>query len=82
MSHREVLDLPIGAFWLLNTNIDRILAELDLRALSTANAAQGGEGAQKHREHLLNERGVAVKLNPLEAKPDEGAAATLRMLGG
>jgi hypothetical protein len=80
MTPRQVLDLTMGQFWLLNGSVDRLLAELDVRALTTFNAAQSAEGAEKHREHLFEERGTTVKMNPLEAKPDDNAISTLKSL--
>ena len=83
--------LPLRAFWLLSGNIDRIMAQKDMRAMSVAMVAQStGEGVQAFRSQLVVEAGIIVKLegigvnvteNPLDAQPDEGAFALLQGMG-
>lgn len=52
--------MPIKRFWLMNTQIDRISAQRDLRALTLTNVAQSEESAKNHREHLNREIGTLV----------------------
>ena len=58
MSYREVLGLPIRAFWLFNRNIDRLRAETDLRELCVAANSQSTDGVNATRERLVLELGV------------------------
>ncbi len=81
-SYGEVMKLPIKAFWLMSSNIERIQAQKDMRTLTVAVCGQGGEAAQSHRERLNVEVGSIVKLddNPMNAFRDEAGFAELRAL--
>lgn len=78
------MNLPIRTFWLMNSNIDRILAQQDMRSLSVAVCGQGGaEAAQEYRKRLVIEVGTIVKLeeNPiLEAVRDEEGFEALKTM--
>jgi hypothetical protein len=80
MSYREVLDMPITAFWAMNAQISRIAAEFDLRCLTVTNAAQGSEAAIKVRENLIVEMGEPIMLNPLAAERDEKGFSELKAM--
>jgi hypothetical protein len=66
----------------MSGNIDRIMAQKDMRSLTVANSAQSGEGAQQCRERLNAETGEIVKVafRPLEAKRDEKGFAELKAM--
>ncbi len=77
------MSLPIRAFWLMNSNIGRLLAERDLRGLSLATAAQSGEGTQEIRQHLVIEMGDVGKCendDALTAKRDQQGVDELKSL--
>lgn len=62
-TYQVVLALPIKTFWLMNGNIDRIMAHKDMRSLSVAVAAQAnGEAAKELRQRLVAEAGTVVKV--------------------
>lgn len=82
MSYEEVMQMPVRAFWLMNSNIDRVQAQKDMRSLTVAVCGQGGgEAAQEFRQRLVIEAGTAVKLkfDPIrEAVRDEEGFSALR----
>ena len=66
MNYREVMGLPIRAFWLLNSNVVRLMAERDLRTLQVASSAQQqGEAISHIRENLVIELGEVVVMDPI-----------------
>lgn len=68
----------------MNSNIDRIMAQGDMRSLTVAVCGQGGqEAAQDYRQSLVIEVGTVVKLevNPVrDAGRDEDGFAELRAM--
>lgn len=74
--------LPIKTFWLMNSSIERISAQKDLRSLTVAVCGQGSEAAQEYRQRLILEVGTIVKLdsNPMNAVRDEAGFAELKKL--
>ena len=80
LSYRELLDLPIRAFWRLHANINRIRAEADLRSFMVSTASQSTEGA-KFRDHLVIELGETTKIDPIAgAIRDEKGVEKLKAL--
>jgi hypothetical protein len=55
MSYREVMEIPMKTFWMLNRNISRVLAEQDLRAFQLAVSVNSGETATALQAKLLEE---------------------------
>lgn len=89
MGYSEVMALPLRAFWLMSRNIDRIMAQGDMRSMSVAVVAQSSaEGVQQLRQALAVETGTIVKLqkddsdSPLNAQRDEQGFAELRAMAG
>ena len=82
MSYGEVMGMPLRTFWFMNSNIERIQAQKDMRSLTVAVCGQGGgEAARTFRERLVIEAGSAVKLkfDPIrEAVRDEEGFSALR----
>lgn len=81
------MKLPIKTFWLMSANIDRILAQKDMRALTVAVCGQGGEAAKDHRKQLVLEIGSVVKTDELSAtkalmnaERDESGFAELKIM--
>ena len=74
--------MPVRTFWFMNSNIDRIQAQKDMRSLTVAVCGQGGgEAAQEFRQRLVIEAGTVVKLkfDPIrEAVRDEEGFSALR----
>ena len=66
----------------MNSNIERVQAQKDMRSLTVAVCGQGGgEAAQEFRQRLIVEAGTAVKLkfDPIrEAVRDEEGFSALR----
>jgi hypothetical protein len=82
-SYREVMNLPIKTFWMLNSNVERISAQKDMRSLTVAVCGQDGEASQSYKESLIAEVGTIVKLefDPIStAVRDEDASTVLKEL--
>lgn len=77
------MNVPIRTFWLMNSNIDRIEAQKDMRTLSVAVHSQGSDAAQQHQRQLIVELGSVVKLDthPVRTavRDEEGFAALKEM---
>lgn len=72
--------MPVKTFWMLNQNIDRILAQRDMRALTVAVCGQSTqEATQSYRQSLILEIGTVAKLkeDPMRdaVRDEEGFAA-------
>lgn len=85
MGYREVMSLPIRTFWLMNSNVGRVLAERDLRTLTVQQARHGGEAGEAIRKHLLIEMGETGKVankteSPLYAERDHEGFNELKAL--
>ncbi|MCL2874778.1 MAG: hypothetical protein FWF12_00490 [Betaproteobacteria bacterium] len=81
MSYEEVMRMPIRTFWFMNSNIERIQAQKDMRSLTVAVCGQGGETAQQFHERLIVEAGTVVRLkfDPMRnAHRDEAGFSALR----
>lgn len=71
LGYRELMALPIKTFWMLNKNVNRLLAEKDLRALSMAINSQSNEGVTALREKLSEELGNPYGSQPVDNPLDE-----------
>lgn len=85
IGYTDLLALPIRVFWFMNSQIDRIAAQKDMRSLNVAVCSMGGEAATNHRERLILEIGsiVTAKNDPLSAANtarDEQGFAELRAM--
>jgi hypothetical protein len=81
MAYREVMDMPVRAFWLMFSNIRRIRAGDDVRNLMTSAAAQSADGVKELQEKLVLEIGtVATEAPEIEAKRDEAGFAELKAM--
>ena len=74
--------LPIRTFWLLNSNIERISAQGDLRQLSLVlnSQAQRQEDLNRFRDTLVLELDEPWKFDPLDAQRDEKGFEKLRAM--
>lgn len=63
MSYREVMELPIRAFWLMSANINRLFAERDMRLLSVTAAVNSTEGMQEKIDMLSTEIGKVTRFD-------------------
>lgn len=87
-SYPEVMALPLKTFWLMSGNVDRVMAQSDMRALTVSVCGQAGEAAKEYRARLVIEIGTIVKVEqtetskplPYDATRDEAGFAELRML--
>lgn len=61
-SYQAVLALPIRTFWMLSRNIDRILAERDLRQIEVIVKSQATEGIQSLMTDLKKQMGTVVEI--------------------
>lgn len=86
MAHAEVMGLPLKTFWLMVSNIDRIMARDDLRSMNVAMTAQAeAANVSAYQQKLIVEAGTIVKLehvSPLEEKRDESGFADLKVMAG
>lgn len=83
MGYQGVMDLPMKAFWLMSANIDRIMAQRDMRSLTVAVCGQSGDAAKEFRQRLEIEAGVIVKLekaSPVDCERDEVGFQELKNL--
>jgi hypothetical protein len=83
MSFREVMALPMKVFWFMNSCINRIRADDDMRSLSIASAAaaQSIEAQKATRERLVIEMGEVVKNSgAISDERDEVGFNALRMM--
>lgn len=62
MTETAVMAMPIRRFWLFMANIDRIMAQGDLRALMIGASAQNGETAKSLHKKLEVELGEIQEL--------------------
>ncbi|MFP3609176.1 hypothetical protein SB778_03565 [Paraburkholderia sp. SIMBA_050] len=74
------MELPIRAFWTLNRNINRLLAETDLRALMLHVSRQSSEGCAAYEAKLRAEVYAAKETDPLNAERDEAGFAELKAM--
>ncbi|WKZ86345.1 hypothetical protein N5B55_05165 [Ralstonia pickettii] len=72
--------MPIRRFWLMSNNINRLMAERDMRALSVAGSAQSGEGFTEYRQQLILEIGTVLRDDPMSSERDEAGFEELRAM--
>ena len=76
------MGMPIKTFWMLNQNVDRLLAQRDMRSLTVAVSGQSSqESFDSCRKALILEVGTIVKMeeNPIrDAVRDEEGFAELK----
>lgn len=85
LSYRELMNLPIKTFWMLNKNIGRLLAEQDLRAMRITAVSQDAQAAKEHAEGLLEEFDNPYKTDGSELmheERDEAGFAELKLMAG
>ena len=58
MSYKNIMDMPIRAFWVFNSNVNRLRAEDDMRQLQVLASAQSGEGYEDCMSGLKEELGT------------------------
>lgn len=82
MNYWEVLELPIQAFWMMNSNIGRILAEYDMRSLSIGAVLNDKDAFIEKRNSLIEEMGDMFKVesSPMDDKRDEQGFQELKAL--
>ena len=79
----DVLALPIKFFWLLNQNVERILAQSDMRNLRIGSVSQSTEDVKSHMQSLQTEVGNIVKrrtFTPMDEQPDFEGIAELKAM--
>lgn len=83
MPYTAVMDMPIRRFWLFTANVDRIMAQGDLRALMVSASASSSDGARSHQNRLVIELGTIQVLEdtgPLYEKRDQAAFNELKAM--
>jgi hypothetical protein len=58
--------MPAKRFWFYNNQVERMMAEQDLRTLELLALSHSGEGIQKAFERLVAERGQIFVYQPIE----------------
>ncbi|WP_374335533.1 hypothetical protein [Methyloversatilis sp.] len=77
------MSLPIQTFWLMNSNVNRLMAEKDLRAISVNAAVNSKDGFMEFRKMLTEEMGSMFETkgnDPMNAKRDEVGFAELKAM--
>jgi len=64
LSDEQVLKMPARRFWLLNKNLNRLMAENDIRNLQVLVSAESSEGTKQTQERLFLEIGPVVVQEP------------------
>lgn len=81
MSYSEVMSLGILQFWFMNSCIDRIRAESDMRGLRVAAVAAHGSGFKDFAKSLEMELGSVMKQSRvLNDERDEAGIQKLRAM--
>lgn len=78
MSYREVMDMPLRAFWSFSGSMHRIQAEKNMNLLHMLAASQSGEQYTEAMESLKAELGTPTV--QIDNRRDENATQTLRDL--
>jgi hypothetical protein len=71
LGYRELMEIPIRAFWMMNVNAVRLAAESDLRNLTVFSGGHSSENYRAVRDHLELELGEVVKIDPAAASMEE-----------
>lgn len=75
------MNVPVRAFWFMNSAINRICAEQDLRQLHVQMNAQGSDEARKFQERLVLDMGTVIMFDPIEsAERDEAGIKELKAM--
>lgn len=83
MTQTAVMEMPIRRFWLFTANVDRIMAQKDLRALLVSASSQSSEGGKAHQDRLVIELGTIQTVGndgPVAEERDEAGFKELKML--
>lgn len=78
-----VMEMPIRRFWLFSSNVDRIMAQGDLRALMVTASAASPEGGRACQSRLVIELGeiqVLEKTAPIYEERDQSAFDELKSM--
>jgi hypothetical protein len=81
MTYGEVLQLPIGAFWELVKNVDRIRAEEDRRLFGAVASAFGGN-AREYLDSLEKEQGMVATGSDSFGYDTDGIMRLKNLMGG
>ena len=80
LTQTAVMDMPIRRFWLFAGNVDRIMAQKDLRALLIGASVQTSEGGKTHQNRLVIELGTIQTVNDTSQLFEERDEAGFREL--
>lgn len=83
LTQTAVMDMPIRRFWLFAGNVDRIMAQKDLRALLIGASVQTSEGGKAHQNRLVIELGTIQTVDDrsqLYEERDEAGFRELKMM--
>lgn len=73
--------MPLKRFWLMSNNINRLMAEKDMRSLSVAGSAQSSEGFAEYRKQLIVEIGTVLRDDaPVSSERDTAGFEELRAM--
>lgn len=77
--------MPMRTFWMMHRNIDRLMAESDLRMLSVIAYGQSGEGIEQFSQDMRRQMGRVVEFDEvkraLSEELDSEGLSTLKNLG-
>lgn len=77
--------MPIKTFWMMHKNIDRLMAEADLRMLSVFAYGQSGEGIETFSENMRKQMGQVAIIDEVKVAMSENVDSegleTLKSMG-
>lgn len=68
---RKLLTTPVVTFWMLHKNIDRLMAEKDMRTADVAIRSQSADGVRSLFDDLRKQMGTVVDFDRLLAAQEE-----------
>ena len=82
---QRLLATPVVTFWMLHRNIDRLMAEKDMRVADVAIRSQSQDGVRSLLTDLRKQMGTVVDFDEVlarqEEKLDRAGLNSLRLLG-
>lgn len=85
MSDRQLMEMPVTRFWLLNRSVDRIAAEESIRLAQVAGAVQSGDSYTTLMTALRSQMGKVMEIENLDQEqlvegPDRAGLAALKLM--
>ena len=72
LSDRQLMEMPVVRFWLLNRSVDRIAAEESIRLAHVAGAVQSGDVYTSLMSSLRGQMGRVMEIDETNPRLDVG----------